>query len=141
MRQRSVVLVALLALTTPSWGSYGDHLASVHFHSAQPDFGIAPRRGRVWNREDDDRPGLYTYGLDQVRHQELSVERDEERAAKRLRALGKTQTLARVAVGKDDFVGARRLWEGFVARFGASGEVQDRLEVLAHPNPPAEPVR
>ncbi|MBB6050541.1 tetratricopeptide repeat protein [Armatimonas rosea] len=135
-----LALAATLALTTPAGASWSDNLASIHFNSNKPDFGIPPRRGLMGGGEQDDRPGS-GWGNGTIEHAELSYEHDNERAANRQRALRETQHRARTATERGDWLSARRLWEGFAMRFGKSGIVQDRCEVLVHTNPPAEPLR
>ena len=140
MRIREFATVAALTLAAPVWASWSDNLTSIHFNSNHPDFGTPPRRGLMGGGEQDDRPGS-GWGNGEIDHIELSYAHDHERAENRQRALETTQRQAQVAAAKTDWAGARRLWQDFGARFGISGEVRDRLEVLAHANPPAEPLR
>ena len=133
MKRLGFATIAAFALVAPAWASWGDHLGSVHFHSGKPDFGTAPRRGQVWSDEEDDRPSELSNGLGFINHFELSVQHDNEREANRLR---EREAISKQAAG--DLGTLRRLWQGFAARFGTSGTVRDRLEVLAHPRPPSD---
>ena len=133
--KRLGVALAALALTAPAWGSFGEHLNSVHFHSGSPDFGLTPRRGRVWVDEYDNRPNRVYGGWSD--HFELSEDKDNEREANRLRDLARLQESG----------GPRRpweipgpLWAQHARRFGATATVQDRVEVLSHTNLPTTPL-
>lgn len=139
MKIRVFAIIAALTLAAPAWASWSDNLTSIHFNSNHPDFGTPPRRGLMGGREQDDRPGS-GWGNGQIDHIELSYAHDDDRAENHQRALETTQRQAQTAATKADWTGVRRLWQDFGARFGISGEVRDRLEVLAHANPPAEPL-
>lgn len=126
--KRLGVALAALALTAPAWGSFGEHLNSVHFHGGSPDFGMTPRRGSVWAGEHDNRPSKVYGGHSE--HFELSESKDNEREANRLRDLARLQNAGKTRVS----------WAEHARRFGATASVQDRLEVLSHTHLPTTPL-
>ncbi|MGC4043052.1 MAG: hypothetical protein QM758_04545 [Armatimonas sp.] len=80
MRWSGVILPFVLLWCGSAKATWEDHLASVHFNSAKPDFGFPPRRASAWTDEADIRPGAQgDGGGGGTDHWELSPERDAQR--------------------------------------------------------------
>lgn len=144
MRGKYLVLPACLAigLSAPSVSSahIGSQFNSVHFHSGGGvDFGRVPRRARTLGTSDDRH--IDGYG-EEPRRIGIELEDKEalepQREANRLRLLRDADTKLRLG----QWSNARTMYREAIRRFGPTGAVRDRIELmdrlLLEHNPPAE---
>ncbi len=114
---------------SPAHACFGDKIASVHFHSSPPDFGIPPRRAMLsWRGEHDDRPsdvgdGGAKQGL------ELVPPDDEEAAKRQIRVALRIAALE--ALGESGkWRQARQALEQLAMQSGWTGILRDRVQIL-----------
>ncbi len=135
MKRLLSAVFCALALARPGFASIADQLDSVHFNSAELDFGIPPRRGAVWSAGTPcSRPVSRPRWAGTIDGDDLALNaaRDEERERKRA---DRAQVwLARAArfEATGDANGARRCYAALGPLGWSPGGRRDALEVLAH---------
>lgn len=127
------ILPLFLLCGSSAEATWEDHLASVHFNSAQPDFGLPPRRASTRAEEADIRPtgmGTDNYGGGSTDNWELSPDRDEQWHINRRVQRDKALALARTAITQKHWREVKRALSAVVERFGDDGGLRDRAELL-----------
>jgi outer membrane protein assembly factor BamD (BamD/ComL family) len=121
-----IFLVTFSSLSPRLSACEADRLCSVHFNNVEPDFGTVPRRGRV--RQISDRYAKESMGNGTPSGIELEVNpRDgSEWDANRARFIAKADALFRQGKWK----AAQAAFLYVQRRFGSSGSVNDRLEII-----------
>jgi outer membrane protein assembly factor BamD (BamD/ComL family) len=120
-----IVLAACLAECGAA-AHVGSDVNSIHFHSGRPDFGSLPRRGLLLVLDDRVVNGWVEYSSVPRVGVELDAEIDDARTDNRIRALQHAEN----AFARADWTEAAKSYRAILVRFGPSGVVKDRIEIL-----------